>query len=110
MTMTMLLAGLLMLAACGGKTEPVAETGQPLELEAKHMEMKKRLDTNGDGKIQISELPEKMQAKMQKADLDKDGVISENEMKEVRSKMHAHMKEKAEARFASKDVNKDGFL
>jgi hypothetical protein len=114
MTKTMLLAGLMMVAACGGNTEPVAaETGQPLQVEqreAKHMEMKKRLDTNGDGKIQISELPEKMKGKMEKVDLDKDGVISEDEMKEAHSKMRAHMEEKAQARFASKDANKDGFL
>jgi Ca2+-binding EF-hand superfamily protein len=114
MMKTMLLAGLLAVAACGGNTEPVADTAQPVEHEAKHMEMKKRLDKNGDGKIEVAELPEKLREKMAKADLNKDGVLSEEEMKEARSRMHAHMKahmkETAEVRFASKDANKDGFL
>lgn len=63
----------------------------------------RRLDQNGDGKIEISELPEKMRERLAGADTNKDGVLSKDELEAHR---RAHMQEK----FARLDTNKDGAL
>ena len=60
-------------------------------------------DKNGDGKVQVSELPEHMQQKLAAADTDKDGVLSTEELHAFRSQMKA-------AKFAKADKNGDGAL
>jgi EF hand domain-containing protein len=91
----------------------------------------KRFDKNGDGVLQVSELPEHMQKFMGKADTNGDGVISVDELKAGEAKMRAEHLAKvdtngdgtvspeerkaafekfAEARFAKLDKNGDGGL
>ncbi len=91
----------------------------------------KKFDKNGDGVLQVSELPEHMQKFMSKADTNGDGVLSADELKAGQEKMHAEMLAKAdtngdgkvspeerkaafekfaEARFAKADKNGDGVL
>jgi hypothetical protein len=91
----------------------------------------KRFDKNGDGVLQISELPEHMQKWMAKADTNGDGVLSIDELKAGEQKMRAEHLAKvdtnhdgvispeerkaafekfAEARFAKLDKNGDGAL
>jgi hypothetical protein len=61
----------------------------------------KRFDKNGDGALQVSELPEHMQKFMAKADTNNDGVLSVDELKAGEDKMKAeHM--------AKVDTNHDG--
>jgi Ca2+-binding EF-hand superfamily protein len=91
----------------------------------------KRFDKNGDGVLQISELPEHMQKWLAKADTNGDGVLSLDELKAGEEKMRANFMAKAdtnhdgtvspeerkaafekfaEARFAKLDKNGDGAL
>lgn len=70
----------------------------------------KRLDKNGDGKLAVSELPEKMQKRLGKADTNKDGFLSAEELK-AHAEQHAKGRAaKQKARFARSDKNGDGFL
>jgi hypothetical protein len=63
----------------------------------------KRFDKNGDGVLQVSELPEQMQKFMAKADTNNDGVLSIDELKAGEAKMKAeHM--------AKVDTNHDGTI
>ena len=61
----------------------------------------KRFDKNGDGVLQVSELPEHMQAFLGKADSNGDGVLSIDELKAGEDKMRA-------ARLAKLDTDHDG--
>lgn len=91
----------------------------------------KKFDKNGDGQLQVSELPEHMQKFMGKADTNGDGVITADELKAGQEKMRAEMIAKADtngdgkvspeerkaafekfaqARFAKADKNGDGAL
>jgi len=93
--------------------------------------MVEKFDQNGDGVLQVSELPERMQKFMAKADTNGDGVLTVDELKAAREKMHAAFIAKAdtngdgtvspeerkaafekfaEARFAKADKNGDGVL
>ncbi|CAN5738654.1 hypothetical protein BH09MYX1_BH09MYX1_62880 [soil metagenome] len=65
--------------------------------------MVQRFDTNKDGKLQVSELPERLKERLGKADTNGDGVITEGEITAHRAQMKA-------ARFAKADTNKDGGL
>ena len=62
-----------------------------------------RFDANGDGKLAVSELPEKMRPRLSAADSNKDGVLSTEELK-------AHGEQHAKERFAKRDKNSDGAL
>ena len=63
----------------------------------------KRFDKNGDGVLQVSELPGHMQKFMAKADTNDDGVLSIDELKAGEAKMKAeHM--------AKVDTNHDGTI
>ena len=94
-------------------------------------ELVKRFDKNGDGQLQVAELPEHMKELMGKADTNGDGVISVEELKAGEEKMHAEHLAKvdtdhdgkvspeerkaafekfAEERFAKMDKNNDGAL
>jgi len=119
----------LAMAACTGTETPTAESPESAQALAaaekadgpqhgrgkpgmKHgmmdpARMIERLDANKDGKLAVSELPERMAGRMGDADADKDGFISADELK-------AHMKQKMEERakkhFAKMDTNGDGAL
>ena len=147
----------LTLAACSGATaEPVDQSAQT---ETAHLtaapppadgkpgegrdargerrgppepaELIKRFDKNGDGQLQVSELPEHMQRFIGKADSNADGVISIDELKAGEAKMRADHLAKvdtdhdgkvspderkaafqkfAQERFAQEDKNSDGAL
>jgi len=94
-------------------------------------ELVKRFDKNADGKLQVSELPERMQEFMGKADTNTDGVITVEELKAGQEKMRAEHLAKvdtdhdgkvspeerkaafekfAQERFAKMDKNNDGAL
>jgi Ca2+-binding EF-hand superfamily protein len=66
-------------------------------------EMVKRFDKNGDGKLQVAELPERMQKFMAKADADKDGSLTVAELTAARE---TFLKE----HFARMDTSGDGAL
>ena len=91
----------------------------------------KRFDKNGDGTLQVSELPEHMQKFMGKADTNNDGVLTVDELKAGEDKMRAEHLAKvdtdhdgkispeerkaafetfAQERFAKLDKNNDGAL
>ena len=111
-TITAITGGLLalVLAACSGGGAGTSQSqGAPLETAANGAHggrdparFLQHLDTNGDGKVQVSELPEKMQ-KLAKADTNADGVISAEEL----TAFHAV---EAKARFAEADKNADGAI
>ncbi|MES1176998.1 MAG: hypothetical protein ABUL62_21935 [Myxococcales bacterium] len=94
-------------------------------------ELVKRFDKNGDGQLQVAELPEHMQKFMGKADTNNDGVITVDELKAGEEKMRAEHLAKidtdhdgkvspeerkaafekfAEERFTKMDKNNDGAL
>jgi Ca2+-binding EF-hand superfamily protein len=62
-----------------------------------------RFDKNGNGKVEISELPEKMQKWLASADTDRDGSITVEELKASREARRTEMFNKA-------DKNHDGAL
>jgi Ca2+-binding EF-hand superfamily protein len=62
-----------------------------------------RFDQNGDGALQVSELPAPMQARLGAADADHNGVIAVAELT-------AHLQARQAERFARADTNGDGAL
>jgi Ca2+-binding EF-hand superfamily protein len=62
-----------------------------------------KFDKNKDGKVEVSELPERMQKWLGAADTNKDGVLTADELK-------AHATAKREERFNQADKNHDGAL
>lgn len=111
--------GLLVLGlAASGVVEGTALAGQPADGAQKGQETQckrahhhaaspaallERFDANRDGKLAVSELPEKMQKRLGAADSNRDGFLSVDEIKAQREQ---HAKE----RFAKRDVNGDGAL
>ncbi len=59
------------------------------------------LDRNGNGTVEVSELPPRMAERMAAADTNRDGVLSQAELT-------AHMETQRAARFARMDTNGDG--
>lgn len=62
-----------------------------------------KLDKDGNGTLELTELPEHKQRWLGGADADKDGKLTAEELTAHRAKMH-------EQRFAEMDSDKDGFL
>jgi Ca2+-binding EF-hand superfamily protein len=62
-----------------------------------------RFDKNGNGKLEIDELPERLKARFDSFDANKDGVLSSDEMK-------AGMQGGRLGRFAASDTNGDHVL
>jgi len=77
-----------------------------------------RADTNGDGKVSKEEaaaLKDKMQGDwFDKADANKDGFLTEDEIRQARDSRRDHMrgemKARMEERFKEADINSDGQL
>ena len=74
-------------------------------------------DTDGDGRVSRAEAEssgaERSGKWFDKLDTNKDGYVTQDEMKQARDtrhQQHGDMKEKAEARFKEADVNGDGQL
>lgn len=62
-----------------------------------------RFDANKDGKLQVTELPARMQQRLAGADADKDGVLTPAEITAFRA-------QRAQAHFTKLDANKDGAI
>ena len=91
-----------------------AYAGDPPKSDAPHA---MKSDTDGDGRISRAEATSSSAERSGKwfdqLDKDKDGYVTQEEMKQARDnrhQMHGDMKEKAEARFKEADVNSDGQL
>ena len=91
-----------------------AFAGDPPKSDAPHG---MRADTDGDGRVSRAEATasgaERSGAWFDKLDLNKDGYITQDEMKQARDTRHQNhgdMKEKMEARFKETDANGDGQL
>jgi Ca2+-binding EF-hand superfamily protein len=73
-----------------------------------------RADTDGDGRVSRAEATaagsERSAEWFDKLDLDKDGYVTSDEMKQARATRRGDMKEKMEERFKEADVNADGQL
>lgn len=65
--------------------------------------MVQRFDANKDGKLQVTELPDRLRTKLVSADTNKDGVLSVDEIKAFRA-------EQMKAHFARADKNNDGAI
>jgi EF hand domain-containing protein len=86
--------------------------GDPPKSDAPHG---MKADTDGDGRVSRAEATASGAARsaewFDKLDLNKDGYITQDEMKQAhdtRHDMHGDMKEKMEARFKEADANGDG--
>jgi Ca2+-binding EF-hand superfamily protein len=104
--------GLSSLVGCSGNTEsgktPAAATAATSDQAALHGDQGPerflmRFDANKDGKVQLTELPERMQKWLGKADTNGDGVLSVEEMK-------AHGEAMRAEHFAKGDTNNDGAI
>ncbi len=62
-----------------------------------------RFDANKDGKLQVTELPARLQRHLAGADADKDGVLTPAEITAYRA-------QRAQAHFTKLDANKDGAI
>jgi Ca2+-binding EF-hand superfamily protein len=89
-----------------------AYAGDPPKSDAPHA---MQADKDGDGRVSRAEATsagaERSGEWFDKLDLNKDGYITQEEMKQARDtrhQMHGDMKEKMEARFKEADVNSDG--
>jgi Ca2+-binding EF-hand superfamily protein len=91
-----------------------AYAGDPPKSDAPHG---MQADKDGDGRVSRAEATssgaERSGEWFDKLDLNKDGYLSQDEMKQAhdnRHQMHGDMKEKMEARFKEADANADGQL
>lgn len=144
---TLVLASIGTLAGCASATdsttaEAALSQGKPADREGRHAHMHGRmnhnpekmfahLDKNGNGKLELAEMPEHMREHMARADLDKDGALTKDEMKQAfEAQRKAHMaqmdtdgdgkisdaereaahKKFMTARFQKEDKNSDGAL
>lgn len=69
--------------------------------------MIQRFDKNGDGVLEIKELPELLQQRLAAADTNKDGKLSVQELEAHRA---TRMEEHGKKKFAALDKNGDGVL
>jgi Ca2+-binding EF-hand superfamily protein len=90
------------LAALSISTLPaLAEEGAAPRDEHRFERLVQKFDKNGDGKLQVTELPEGMQKHLGTADTNKDGIISEEEFAAAKANMRKE-------HFEKMDTNKDG--
>jgi Ca2+-binding EF-hand superfamily protein len=86
-----------------------AYAGDPPKSDAPHG---MHADQDGDGRVSRAEATnsgaERSGEWFDKLDLNKDGYLTQEEMKQARATRHGDMKEKMEARFKEADVNSDG--
>lgn len=90
-TGSILAASLLALSAvgCGGADNPGAATGTSSaavtqsgeSFRGRHGRMAARFDANGDGTLQVSELPERARERLVAADANRDGVLADDELR-----------------------------
>ncbi len=106
------LVGAIVLASGLGCSVAAGQTPQPSEMgavaegaRAGHDPARfvQRFDKNGNGTVEIAELPERMQKWLAKADTNNDGAITVDELK-------AHAQARREEMFKRADKNNDGAL
>jgi Ca2+-binding EF-hand superfamily protein len=90
-------------AAQGPQSNEVGATAEGTHAGHDPARFLQKFDKNKDGKVEVSELPERMQKWLGAADANKDGVLSVEELK-------AHAAAKREERFNQADKNHDGAL
>jgi Ca2+-binding EF-hand superfamily protein len=75
----------------GTASSPISGAPQGPDHHARRdpAKMIEHFDANGDGKLQVAELPERMQKFLGKADADKDGVLTVAELTAARDAFHA---------------------
>jgi len=81
-------------------------SGQPAHQDKHHDKsgrFVRRFDKDSDGKLQVSELPADMRQWLAGADTNKDGVLSQEELKAHKHKLH-------QAHFAKMDKNNDSVI
>jgi len=99
----------LVLAACGGTSESsqaaalATGTNQVQGHGHDPAQFIQHFDKNGDGKLQVAELPQKMQDHLGKADANGDGVLGADELQKA-------FDERKQQMFAHSDKNSDGSL
>lgn len=73
-----------------------------------------RADTDGDGRVSRAEATaagsQRSNDWFDKVDLDKDGYVTQEELKQARETRHGHMKARMDERFKEADANGDGQL
>ena len=106
---TTVLASLAVLALAAGATAEEGRHGCGGEGHQDPAAFLKRFDRNGDGKLQVSELPERMRAWLGPADANKDGVLTQEELAAHRAAMDAERRDPA-ATIRRFDANGDGRL
>jgi len=114
---TILLTAMLTLAApvalIAATTTTTDKTATPAAQNGEHGWFKK-VDTNGDGVISHEEALAAANARVEKEfatfDLNHDGQITQDEIKQVHEQKRAEMEAKFEARFKQADTNGDGQL
>ncbi len=88
-----------------------AYAGDPPKSDAPHG---MQADKDGDGRVSRAEATssgaERSGEWFDKLDLNKDGYVTQDEMKQARDNRHGDMKQKMEARFKEADANADGQL
>jgi Ca2+-binding EF-hand superfamily protein len=90
-------------AAQGPQSNEVGATAEGAHAGHDPARFLQKFDKNKDGKVEVSELPERMQKWLGAADANKDGILSVDELK-------AHAAAKREERFNQADKNHDGAL
>lgn len=89
-------------AAIADGVMPVSDTVDPAVAHAGHHGgLFRRFDKDGDGKIALADLPDRLRAHLSTADTDKDGFVTKDELHAARQSWVAKMKAEA-------DTNHDG--
>lgn len=105
MSRTLVIGGVaaLALAALAG----AATAQQPAAPNAERQARVQRADTDGDGRISQAEFVGRRIARLTAADADRDGTVTHEEM---RAQGQASMQQRAEARFTRLDADRDGAI
>lgn len=105
MSRTQLIGGAaaVVLAALAG----AATAQQPAPQAVERQSRMQRADTDRDGRISQAEFVARRVARLTAADADHDGMVTREEM---RAQAHARMQQRAEVRFIRLDANADGAL
>jgi len=89
--------------ACGGEGGPHGKGFKKHDPQA----LIQKFDKNGDGVLEVKELPELLQKRLAEADANRDGKLTVQELEAHRAAHHA---ERGKKHFAKLDKNGDGVL
>jgi Ca2+-binding EF-hand superfamily protein len=90
------------------KAEPVSAAPVPEAEPKRHGKARllERFDANGNGTIEVAEIPERLQQRLAGADSNMDGILSTEELRAHKAEMRA----KKLAKLTSQDTDQDGAL